>query len=72
MPQAPLAQRSRVTAGTPTTGTGHPAENKEAPMRSSALYGPVKIVGYVVLAAMASAIVYAVWISLTHWGGIGV
>ncbi len=41
-------------------------------MRSAALYGSLKIVGYVVLAAMLASILYAAYISLTHWSGIGV
>jgi hypothetical protein len=41
-------------------------------MRSAAFITPLKIVGYVVLAAMAAAIVWAAYISITHWNGIGV
>ena len=41
-------------------------------MQGEAFILPIKIVGYVVLAAMAGAMLYAAWISLTHWTGIGV
>ena len=41
-------------------------------MRDAPYYTPMKIVGYVVLALMAIAIIYAGYISLTHWAGIGV
>ncbi len=41
-------------------------------MHGEGFYTPVKIVGYVVLAAMIAAILYAAWISFTHWTGIGV
>ena len=39
---------------------------------SARYYTPLKIVGYVVLALMAVAILYAGYITLTHWTGIGV
>lgn len=32
----------------------------------------LKLVSVAVLALMIAAIVYAAWISLTHWHGIGV
>lgn len=41
-------------------------------MSGAPYYTPVKIVGYVVLVLMAAAIVYAGYITLTHWSGIGV
>jgi hypothetical protein len=41
-------------------------------MHGKAFYGPVRIVSFVVLLAMLAAVVYAGWISLTHWSGIGV
>jgi hypothetical protein len=41
-------------------------------MRSEALFTPLRILSYVVLAAMAVALAYAGWISLAHWDGIGV
>lgn len=41
-------------------------------MHGEGFFTTVKIVGYVVLAAMIAAIVYAGYISLTHWTGIGV
>ena len=33
---------------------------------------PLKLFGYVVVALMAVAIAYAVFISITYWSGIGV
>lgn len=41
-------------------------------MSGIAYYKPVKIVGYVVLLLMFVAILYAGYITLTHWAGIGV
>jgi hypothetical protein len=41
-------------------------------MHGEAFFTPVRIVGYVVLAAMLAAILYTAWISVTHWTGIGV
>jgi hypothetical protein len=41
-------------------------------MHGESFITPLRIVGYVVLLAMFAAIVYAGWISLTHWSGIGV
>jgi hypothetical protein len=41
-------------------------------MHGEAFFTPVRIVSYVVLAAMAGAIGYSAWISLAHWTGIGV
>ncbi len=41
-------------------------------MHGAAFHGPMKILGYVVLALMAAAIVYAGYISITYWSGIGV
>ena len=41
-------------------------------MHGEGFFTPVRIVSYVVLAAMIAALAYAAWISLTHWSGIGV
>ena len=41
-------------------------------MHGESLFTPLRIVSFVVLAAMLAAIAYAGWISLTHWSGIGV
>lgn len=41
-------------------------------MQQKKLYTPVKVLGMIVLAAMASAILYAFSISLMYWNGIGV
>jgi hypothetical protein len=36
------------------------------------MHGPVKLVSYVIVAAMAGAVLYAFYISVTYWTGIGV
>lgn len=41
-------------------------------MNGARYHTPMKIVGYVVLALMAIAVIYAAYITLTHWAGIGV
>lgn len=41
-------------------------------MNGAPYYTPMKIVGYIVLLLMAVAIIYAGYITLTHWAGIGV
>lgn len=41
-------------------------------MSRAAYYTPLKVVSYVVLALMTGAILYAGYITLTHWAGIGV
>jgi hypothetical protein len=41
-------------------------------MQQEKLVGPIKIIGSVVLLAMAAAILYAFSISLMYWNGIGV
>ena len=41
-------------------------------MPTETLFTSVKVISYVVLAAMIGAIGYAAYISLTHWSGIGV
>jgi hypothetical protein len=35
-------------------------------------YSAFKLIAVLVVALIAAAIVYAAYISLTHWGGIGV
>ncbi len=35
-------------------------------------YTPMRVLGYVVLLAMLSAVLYTAWITLTYWAGIGV
>lgn len=39
---------------------------------SAGLHAPLKALSAVVIAAMAASIVYAGWISITYWSGIGV
>jgi hypothetical protein len=41
-------------------------------MHGESFFTPLRIVSFVVLLAMLAAIIYAGWISLTHWSGIGV
>ena len=41
-------------------------------MHGEGFFTPLRIVSYIVLAAMIAAIGYAAWISLTYWTGIGV
>ncbi len=41
-------------------------------MHGESFFTPLRIVSYVVLLAMLAAVIYAAWISLTHWAGIGV
>lgn len=41
-------------------------------MHGEAFFTPLRILSYVVLAAMLVALLYSGWISLTHWSGIGV
>ena len=41
-------------------------------MHGESFFTPMHIVSYVVLIAMIAAVIYAGWISLTHWAGIGV
>ena len=41
-------------------------------MDGKALVVPLRILGYVVLAAMAAALVYAAYISFVNWSGIAV
>jgi len=41
-------------------------------MRTQAFYGPLRIVSWIVVAAMLGAIGYATGIAIVHWSGIGV
>lgn len=41
-------------------------------MRHKQFYGPIKILSFIVLSAMAGAIIYAFSISIMYWSGIGV
>lgn len=41
-------------------------------MQRTGLYTSFRLLGYLVVAGMLGAIVYAVGISITHWSGIGV
>lgn len=41
-------------------------------MHGESYVAALRIVGYVVLAAMLAAVIYAAWISIAHWAGIGV
>jgi hypothetical protein len=41
-------------------------------MHGEAYFTPLRILSFVVLLAMIAAILYAAWISVTHWSGIGV
>ena len=41
-------------------------------MDGKALVAPLRILSYVVIAAMAAALIYAAYISLANWSGIAV
>lgn len=41
-------------------------------MHGRTFFAPLRVVSFIVLFAMLAAIVYAGWISLTHWSGIGI
>jgi hypothetical protein len=41
-------------------------------MSFSAAFSSFKVVSYVVLLAMVAVVIYAAYIALTHWSGIGV
>jgi len=41
-------------------------------MHGESFFTPVRMISFIVLLAMFAAIVYAGWISLTHWSGIGI
>lgn len=36
------------------------------------MHGPLKLVSYVIVLLMALAVLYAAYISVTYWTGIGV
>lgn len=36
------------------------------------MHGPLKLVSYVIVLLMAAAVLYAAYISVTYWTGIGV
>lgn len=48
------------------------AADEATEARVPAVHGPLKGLAIVVIAAMAAAMIYAAWITLTHWSGIGV
>lgn len=64
MPRVSLSMRAAAREGV--------KKKRTEQMSGPPYYTPVKIVGYVVLVLMAVAIVYAGYITLTHWSGIGV
>jgi hypothetical protein len=39
---------------------------------SGHVYGPIKLAGYLIVLLMAVAVLYAAYISVTYWAGIGV
>ena len=41
-------------------------------MQTSALSGPLRLLAQVVVALMGAAILYAAWIAVRYWSGIGV
>jgi len=41
-------------------------------VHAKALFGPFRVLSYVVLAAMAAALIYAAYISLANWASIAV
>jgi hypothetical protein len=41
-------------------------------MQQKSLYGPLRILSYIILLLMAGAIIYAFSITILHWTGIGV
>ncbi|HEY8555387.1 MAG TPA: hypothetical protein VIL43_12710 [Burkholderiales bacterium] len=41
-------------------------------MEAGAIYRPLKVLSYVVILLVAAAILYAVYISIRYWSGIGV
>jgi hypothetical protein len=44
----------------------------EKPVNNNPAFGALRILSYVVLAAMAAALLYAGYISLANWAGIAV
>ena len=58
----------RTNAARQCAHTKAPARNKhKVPM-----HGPLRLVSYVIVASMAGAVLYAFYISVTYWTGIGV
>jgi hypothetical protein len=51
---------------------GYATTNRGAPMDPHSLHGPLKVVALVVLLSMLLAVLYAGYMSITHWAGIGV
>jgi|RhiMetdeSRZDD1v2_1073273.scaffolds.fasta_scaffold1491436_1 hypothetical protein len=41
-------------------------------MHGESFFGPLRVVSFVVLFGILAAIVYAGWIAVTQWSGIGV
>lgn len=41
-------------------------------MQQEQIFGPIKILSYVVISGMAGAIIYAFSIAVRYWSGIGV
>lgn len=41
-------------------------------MDGKALVAPLRVLSYVVIAAMAAALLYAAYIAVANWAGIGV
>jgi hypothetical protein len=41
-------------------------------MRQDAIFQPLRIVSYLVVLMMLASVIYAAYITLTHWSGIGV
>jgi hypothetical protein len=47
-----------------------PNQNEQG--RRCCVHGPLKLVSYVIVLLMALAVLYAAYISVTYWTGIGV
>jgi hypothetical protein len=56
------SRRSRATVPANQNGRG----------RRYFVHGPLKLLGYAIVALMAVAVIYAAYISVTYWTGIGV
>jgi hypothetical protein len=41
-------------------------------MHCEPFFAPLRVVSFIVLLGMLASIVYAGWIAVTHWSGIGV
>lgn len=46
--------------------------DKKRPRMEVRVHGPLKLVSYVIVLLMALAVLYAAYISVTYWTGIGV